>query len=54
MKRLNTDGKGVVRIGRYTRNAVKSFENNIVQEVDYLDKVNKNLNFEGKSDNNVK
>ncbi len=54
MRRLNADGKGVVRIGRYTRNAVKSFENNIVQEVDYLEKVNKNLNFEGKSDNNVK
>ncbi|MBU3197104.1 hypothetical protein [Clostridium algidicarnis] len=54
MRRLNVDGKDVVRIGRYTRNAVKSFENNIVQEVDYLEKINKNSTFEGKSDNNVK
>ncbi|MEG1254422.1 hypothetical protein [Clostridium sp.] len=31
-------------LGNYTRNAVKNFEENIVSETNYLEKVDKNLN----------
>lgn len=31
-------------IGNYTKDAVKNFENKIVDETDYLEKVDKNLN----------
>ncbi|MBU5590179.1 hypothetical protein KQI89_00215 [Clostridium sp. MSJ-4] len=43
MSKLNTDGKGAIRIGHYTKNAIESFENNIVNQKDYLEKVDKEL-----------
>lgn len=34
---------GLAKIGNFTKNAVESFENGIVNEHDYLEKVDKNL-----------
>lgn len=41
-----SDNKGYTNlknIGNYTKGAVQSFENNIVSEKDYLEKVDNNL-----------
>lgn len=35
-------------LGNYTKGAVKSFENNIVTQTDYLEKVNKELDNKNK------
>ena len=37
------DYRNLKNVGNYTKGAVKSFENNIVLEKDYLEKVDKNL-----------
>lgn len=33
----------LAKIGNFTKNAVKTFENGIINEHNYLEKVNKNL-----------
>ena len=33
----------LARVGNFTKNAVESFENGIIKEHNYLEKVNKNL-----------
>lgn len=37
------DYKNISSIGNFTKNAIKEFENNIVAETNYLEKVNNNL-----------
>ncbi|MEG0306625.1 MAG: hypothetical protein RR891_09560 [Clostridium sp.] len=39
----NLSGINVKALGNYTKNAVKNFEENIVSETDYLEKVDKEL-----------
>lgn len=39
----NFDGVNLKAIGNYTKNAVKNFENNIISQTDYLEKVDDKL-----------
>ncbi len=39
----NLQGVNLKAIGNYTKGAVENFENKIVSETNYLEKVNKNL-----------
>ena len=42
--KINTNTPvNLVRIGNFTKNAVETFENGIINEHNYLEKVNKNL-----------
>lgn len=40
----NLDNKGLQAIGNYTKSAVKSFEENIVNKENYLENVEEKLN----------
>lgn len=40
------DYKNISSIGNFTKNAIKEFENHIVTETNYLEKVNDNLKSE--------
>lgn len=45
----NNNGKvNIAALGNYTKGAVKEFENNIVNQTDYLEKVDKNLKDDNK------
>lgn len=41
MSKIKEDGPTIARIGSYTKNAIESFENNIVSQTNYLEKVEK-------------
>lgn len=48
MKDSNEKFTNMKRAGNFTKNAIKTFENNIVNQTDYLEKVKK----EEKNENN--
>lgn len=39
----NLKSVNLKKVGNYTKKAVKTFENNIIKEKDYIEKVHKNL-----------
>lgn len=41
MSKDKTDGPTIAKIGNYTKNAVENFESNIVNQTNYLEKVEK-------------
>jgi hypothetical protein len=46
------NGLTMVKIGNYTRSAIESFEENIVNQENYLEKVDAGLNDKSKTENN--
>lgn len=44
MSKNNNKGVNIAKVGNFTKNAVKTFESNIVDQTNYLEKIKKNLN----------